>query len=59
MQKFDEKLNQLIKIIFLQSRQKYGRRRIKDKLLERYCVIFSRRRIRNILKQLRLFVKIK
>lgn len=59
IQKIDEKLNELIEIIFLQSRQTYGTRRIKDKLLERYGVIVSRRRIRNILKQLGLFVKMK
>ena len=59
IQKVDEKLNELIEIIFLQSRQTYGTRRIKDKLLERYGVIVSRRRIRNILKQLGLFVKMK
>ena len=52
IQKVDEKLNELIEIIFLQSRQTYGTRRIKDKLLERYGVIVSRKRIRNILKQL-------
>ena len=59
IQKVDEKLNELIEIIFLQSRQTYGTRRIKDKLLERYGVIVSRKRIRNILKQLGLFVKMK
>ena len=36
IQKVDEKLNELIEIIFLQSRQTYGTSRIKDKLLERY-----------------------
>ena len=59
IQKVDEKLNELIEIIFIQSRQTYGTRRIKDKLLERYGVIVSRRRIRNILKQLGLSVKMK
>ena len=59
IQKVDEKLNELIEIIFIQSRQTYGTRRIKDKLLERYGVIVSRKRIRNILRQLGLFVKMK
>lgn len=59
IQKVDEKLNELIEIIFLQSRQTYGTRRIKDKLLERYGVIVSRKRIRNILRQLGLSVKMK
>lgn len=59
IQKVDEKLNELIEIIFLQSRQTYGTRRIKDKLLERYGVIVSRRRIRNILNYLGMSVKVK
>lgn len=57
--KIDEKLNELIEIIFLQSRQTYGTRRIKDKLLERYGVIVSRRRVRNIMSYLGLSVKMK
>lgn len=59
IQRVDEKLNELIEIIFLQSRQTYGIRRIKNKLLERYGVIVSRKQIRNILKQLVLSVKMK
>jgi len=59
VQKIDEKLNELIEIIFIQSRQTYGTRRIKDKLLARYGVIVSRRRIRNILNYLGLSVKMK
>ncbi len=58
-QKVDEKLNELIEIIFIQSRQTYGTRRIKDKLAERYGVIVSRRRIRNIMRYLGLSVKMK
>lgn len=59
IQEIDEKLNELIEIIFIQSRQTYGTRRIKDKLLERYGVIVSRRRIRNIMRHLGLSVKMK
>ncbi len=57
--KIDEKLNELIEIIFIQSRQTYGTRRIKDKLAERYGLIVSRRRIRNIMRYLGLSVKMK
>lgn len=57
--KIDEKLNELIEIIFIQSRQTYGTRRIKDALADRYGVIVSRRKIRNILNYLGLSVKMK
>lgn len=57
--KIDEKLNELIEIIFIQSRQTYGTRRIKDALADRYGVIVSRRRIKNILHYLGLSVKMK
>lgn len=43
----------------MQSRQTYGTRRIKDKLLQRYGFIVSRRRIKNIMKDLNLSVKMK
>ena len=55
----DEKLNELIEIIFVQGRQNYGTRRIKDKLLLRYGFIVSRRRIGAIMKDLGLKSKIK
>jgi len=55
----DEKLNELIEIIFMQGRQNYGTRRIKDKLLLRYGLFVSRRRIGNIMKDLGLKAKIK
>jgi len=32
----DEKLNELVEIIFMQGRENYGTRRIKDKLIQRY-----------------------
>jgi len=57
--KVDEKLNELIELIFLQSRQTYGTRRIKDALIQRYGVIVSRRTIKNILEYLGLSVKMK
>ena len=57
--KADEKLNELIEVIFMQSRQTYGTRRIKAKLLQRYGFIVSRRRIKNIMKELGLSVKMK
>ena len=57
--KADEKLNELIEVFFMQSRQTYGTRRIKAKLLQRYGFIVSRRRIKNIMKELGLSVKMK
>ena len=57
--KVDEKLNQLIKDIFEQSRQTYGVRRIKEALVKRYGVIVSKRKIGNIMKYLKLVVKMK
>ena len=55
----DKKLNELIEIIFMQSRQTYGTRRIKDKLVQNYGFIVSRRRIKDIMKDLNLSVKMK
>ena len=59
IKKVDEKLNELIEIIFIQSRQTYGTRRIKFKLVQQYGLIVSRRRIKNILQDLGLSVKMK
>lgn len=59
IQKVDKQLNELIEIIFIQSRQTYGTRRIKSTLVNRYGVVVSRRRIRNILNYLGLSVKMK
>jgi len=59
IKKVDEKLNELIEIIFIQSRQTYGTRRIKFKLVQQYGLIVSRRRIINILQDLCLSVKMK
>ena len=54
IKKVDEKLNELIKTIFVQSRCKYGTRRLKDKLHRLYGLIVSKRRIGNIMKDLNL-----
>ena len=59
MKKVDEKLNELVEIIFVQGRENYGTRRIKDKLEQRYGVIVSRRRIGAIMKDLGLKAKTK
>ncbi len=57
--KVDDKLNQLIKEIFEQSRQTYGVRRIKEALVKRYGAVVSKRKIGNIMKSLKLVVKMK
>ncbi len=59
VKKVDEKLNELIEIIFVQGRQNYGTRRIKDKLKQRYGLLVSRRRIGAIMKDLGLIAKTK
>jgi len=56
-QQIDEKLNELIKIIFVQGRSNYGTRRIQDRLKLRYGILVSRRRIGHIMKDLELVVK--
>ena len=57
--KVDNQLNELIQAIFIQGRNKYGTRRIQDKLLELYGLIVSRKRISSIMKDLNLKVKMK
>ncbi len=59
VQRVDSKLNELIEIIFVQGRQNYGTRRIKDRLEQRYGLIVSRRRIAMIMKDLGIVVKTK
>ena len=59
VKKVDKKLNELIEIIFVQGRQNYGTRRIKDKLKQRYGLLISRRRIGAIMKDLGLVAKTK
>ena len=57
--KVDTKLNELIEIIFVQGRQNYGTRRIKDRLERRYGVVVSRRRIAVIMRSSGLIAKTK
>lgn len=57
--KVDEKLNELIEVIFEQGRGNYGTRPIKKALLERYGFMVSRRRIGAIMKDLGLKAKTK
>ena len=57
--KVDEKLNELIEIVFVQGRNNYGTRRTKEKLKQRYGLIVSRRRIGAIMKDLGLVAKTK
>ena len=54
IKKIDYKLNKLIKTIFVQSRCKYGTRRLKDKLQRLHGLVVSKRRIGNIMKDLNL-----
>jgi hypothetical protein len=49
VKKVDIKLNNLIQSIFLQGRNTYGTRPIRDKLLELYGLIVSRQRISMIM----------
>jgi transposase InsO family protein len=59
VKRVDKKLNELIKMIFVQGRENYGTRRIKVQLLKRFGSIVSRRRIGAIMKDLRLKAKTK
>ena len=59
IKKVDNKLNELIEIVFIHSKQTYGTKRIRDKLIEDYGLIVSRKRISNIMKDLNLSVKMK
>jgi len=59
IKKVDNQLNELILDIFIQGRNNYGTRPIRDKLLELYGLIISRKRIANIMKNLKLKVKMK
>ena len=59
IKKEDTKLNELIQAIFIQGRNNYGTRPIRDKLIELYGLIISRKRISSIMKDLNLKVKVK
>ena len=55
--KIDSELNELVNILFLNSRMKYGTRRLKYKLMSEYGVIVSRIKISQIMKYLKLSAK--
>ena len=59
IKKEDKQLNNLIEVIFIQSRKNYGTRRIQDKLKELYGLLISRKRISYIMKSLGLRVNMK
>lgn len=59
VKKVDEKLNELIKIIFTNGRGNYGTRRIKSRLQQIHGVIVSKRRCGTIMRELGLVAKIK
>ena len=59
IKKVDKQLNKLILAIFIKGRNTYGTRPIRDKLLELYGLVISRKRISNIMKDLNLKVKMK
>jgi len=59
VKKVDKQLNELILAIFIRGRNTYGTRPIRDKLLELYGLVVSRKRISNIMKDLNIKVKMK
>ncbi len=59
VKKVDKQLNDLILAIFIQSRNTYGTRPIRDKLKELYGLVVSRKRISSIMKYLNIKVKMK
>ena len=59
VERVDDKLNELIEDIFNESRQTYGTRRIKAKLLKEHGLILSRRKIGKVMKRLGISVKMK
>ena len=59
IKKVDTELNNLIEAIFLQGRSLYGTRPIRDKLIELFGLLVSRKRISTIMKDLNLKTKMK
>lgn len=55
----DKQLNDLIKDLFIHSRQTYGTRRLKESLAQNYGLIVSRKLISKIMRNLNLKVKMK
>lgn len=59
VKKVDTKLNELVEFTFSEGKNTYGTRRIKDRLFLYYGLFVSRRRISNVMKDLKLKVKMK
>ncbi|MGM0519052.1 MAG: IS3 family transposase [Campylobacterota bacterium] len=59
VKKVDTKLNELVEFIFIEGKNTYGTRRIRDRLLLYYGLFVSRKRISNIMRDLKLKVKMK
>ena len=59
LKKVDIKLNELVESVFTEGKNTYGTRRIQDRLLLNFGLIVSRKRISNIMKELKLKVKMK
>ena len=59
VKKVDTKLNELIEFIFIEGKNTYGTRRVRERLLLYYGLFVSRKRISNIMKDLNLKVKMK
>lgn len=59
IKKVDVKLNELVEFIFTEGKNTYGTRRIQDRLLLNFGLIVSRKRISNLMKELKLKVKMK
>lgn len=57
--KVDKQLNDLIKDLFIHSRQTYGTRRIKESLVQNYGLVISRKLITKIMRNQNLKVKMK
>ena len=57
--KIDEKLNSLVKSIFYENKSNLGSKSIKDRLLAKYGLIVSIKKIRRIMNELNLKVKFK
>ncbi len=59
VKKVDTKLNELVECVFIEGKNTYGTRRIRDRLFLYYGLFVSRKRISNIMKDLNLKVKMK
>ena len=59
IKRVDEKLNELILMLFISSNQTYGTRRIKSVLMRKFGLIVSRRKVRDIMRYLNLSARVK